>query len=175
MKVQKLRGPPDPVDVQAAQADLAKAKADLAALQQPPVPATPEAIDAANQAIDATNGAIVAARTKLRRLTKPNPADVESARLDLAKARADLKTLDARPGAPRRGPQGSGGIAGAARAAARAAASLGHRRRKGRSRQSRGRARRTAGAQVAGLPVRHPARTAQSQRRRPADRGRPSG
>jgi RND family efflux transporter MFP subunit len=105
MKVQKLRGPPDPVDVQSAQTDLAKAKADLAALQQPPVPATPEAIDAANQAIDAANPAIVAAhktvlaaRTKLRRLTNPNPADVESARLDLAKARADYRTLIAGPG-----------------------------------------------------------------------------
>jgi RND family efflux transporter MFP subunit len=112
LKVQKLRGPPDPVDVQSAQSDLAKAKADLAALQQPPVPATPESIDAANQAIDAANQGIVAAnpairaanktvvaaRTKLRRLTNPNPADVESARLDLAKARADLKTLNAGPG-----------------------------------------------------------------------------
>jgi multidrug efflux pump subunit AcrA (membrane-fusion protein) len=112
LKVQKLRGPPDPVDVQAAQSDLAKAKADLAALQQPPVPATPEAIDAADKAIDAANQAIyaanpaihaanevvVAARTKLRRLTKPNPADVESARLDLAKARADYRTLTAGPG-----------------------------------------------------------------------------
>jgi RND family efflux transporter MFP subunit len=112
MKVQKLRGPPDPVDVQSAQTDLAKAKADLAALQQPPVPATPEAIDAANQAIDAANPAVVAAnktvsaanktvvaaRTKLRRLTNPNPADVESARLDLAKARADYRTLVAGPG-----------------------------------------------------------------------------
>jgi RND family efflux transporter MFP subunit len=112
LKVQKLRGPPDPVDVQSAQSDLAKAKADLAALQQPPVPATPEAIDAANkaidaanqaldpanQAIDASNATVVAARTKLRRLTKPNPADVESARLDLAKARADYRTLVAGPG-----------------------------------------------------------------------------
>jgi RND family efflux transporter MFP subunit len=91
MKVQKLRGPPDPVDVQAAQSDLAKAKADLAALQQPPVAATPEAIAAANQAIDA-------AKRKLNRLAHPNPADVETARLDLAKARADLRTLTAGPG-----------------------------------------------------------------------------
>ena len=105
MKVQKLRGPPDPVDVQAAQADLAKAKADLAALQQPPVPATPEAITAAtqtitaaNRAIDAGNKTVAAARRKLRQLTKPNPADVESARLDLAKARADLRTVIAGPG-----------------------------------------------------------------------------
>jgi HlyD family secretion protein len=91
MKVQKLRAGPDPVDVQAAQADLAKAKADLAALQQPPVGAMQESIDAANQAIDA-------ARRKLNRLTKPIPADVESARLDLAKARSDLRTLIAGPG-----------------------------------------------------------------------------
>ena len=91
MKVQKLRGPPDPVDVQAAQADLAKAKADLAALQQPPVAATPEAIDAAKQAIDA-------AKRKLNRLAHPNPADVEAARLDLTKARSDLRTLTAGPG-----------------------------------------------------------------------------
>ena len=91
MRVQKLRGPPDPLDVQTAQADLAKAKADLAALQQPPVGATPESIDAANQAI-------AAARLKLNRVTKPNPADVEAARLDLAKARADLRTVVAGPG-----------------------------------------------------------------------------
>ncbi|HEY3185961.1 MAG TPA: efflux RND transporter periplasmic adaptor subunit, partial [Solirubrobacteraceae bacterium] len=91
MKVQKLRGPPDAVEVQAAQSDLAKAKADLAALQQPPVGATQESIDAANQAIDA-------AKLKLKRVTHPNPADVESARLDLAKARSDLRTLTAGPG-----------------------------------------------------------------------------
>ena len=91
MRVQKVRGPPDPIDVQAAQSDLAKAKADLAVLQQPPVGATQESIDAADQAI-------AAAKLKLHQLTKPNPADVESARLDLAKARADYKALAAGPG-----------------------------------------------------------------------------
>lgn len=93
-KLDKLRSP-DPIDVQAAQADVAKALADRAALSQLPLGPTQEAIDAADQAIDA-------AQRKLNRLqARPSAADIQAARLDLERARADVQTLTAgaNPGA----------------------------------------------------------------------------
>jgi len=91
MKLDRLKGAPDSVDVVAAQAELAKALSDRAALNQKPLPPTPEAIAAADQAIDA-------AQRKVNRLrARPNPADVEAAKLDVAKARADIRTLTAGP------------------------------------------------------------------------------
>jgi multidrug efflux pump subunit AcrA (membrane-fusion protein) len=87
-RLAKLTGPPDPVAVSQAQADVKKAEADLAALlRRPDPPVTKQEVDAANAAIEA-------ARVKLARvLAPPDPADVSAAVLDLNKALADLAVL----------------------------------------------------------------------------------
>jgi multidrug efflux pump subunit AcrA (membrane-fusion protein) len=85
----KLQGPPDPADVSAAQFELDRALSELAVLRQRPPAPSAQAVAAAQQAVDA-------ARLKRTSLTAAkNPADVTAARLDLAKAKADLQTLRA--------------------------------------------------------------------------------
>jgi HlyD family secretion protein len=87
-RLAKLTGPPDPVALSQAQADVKKAEADLAALlRRPDPPVTKQEVDAANAAIEA-------ARVKLTRLlAPPDPLDVSAAVLDLNKALADLAVL----------------------------------------------------------------------------------
>lgn len=87
-RLAKLTGPPDPVALSQAQADVKKAEADLATLlrrSDPPV---------IKQEVDAANAALEAARVKLSRLlAPPDPADVSAAVLDLNRALADLAVL----------------------------------------------------------------------------------
>lgn len=87
-RLAKLTGPPDPVALSQAQADVKKAEADLAALlRRPDPPVTKQEVDAANAALDA-------ARVKLSRLlAPPDPVDVSAAVLDLNRALADLAVL----------------------------------------------------------------------------------
>jgi RND family efflux transporter MFP subunit len=88
----RLTGPPDPIAVSSAQADLKKAQSDLADLQ---------AADAAQTAIDAAKAAVDTAQKKLDRVSGPaDPIDVATARADLKKARADLAALTAPRVAP---------------------------------------------------------------------------
>jgi HlyD family secretion protein len=72
--------------VSAANGELEKAIADLAALKRPPLPPLPQAVAAARQALQA-------ARVKRATLLHPPPADVSAARLDLARARSELRVL----------------------------------------------------------------------------------
>ena len=82
-----------PSEISAAQLDLYRAQAELAALQQPPAGPLPEEIDAAQAAVDSAN-------ENLRKLfAPPSPADVRSAQLELARAKAELSQLRAGPSA----------------------------------------------------------------------------
>jgi len=86
-RLAKLLGPPDIADVSAAQLELERAQADLAALLRPSTPPTKEAVDAAEQAL-------AAAKEKRARLRQGLPqVDVTAAKLELQRARADLRTL----------------------------------------------------------------------------------
>ncbi len=89
-KLSKAQGPPDAADVSAAQAELDRALGELATLKRPAPAPLPKAIAAARQAL-------AAARTKRSTLGRPNPPDVAAARLDLERARADLRALKAGP------------------------------------------------------------------------------
>jgi RND family efflux transporter MFP subunit len=89
-KLSKAQGPPDAADVSAARAELDRALGELATLERPTPAPLPKAIAAARQAL-------AAARTKRATLGRPNPADVAAARLDLSRARADLRALKAGP------------------------------------------------------------------------------
>ena len=73
-----------------AQASLDQALAELAALLRPGPGALPVQIDAAKAALEA-------AQLKLAQLSEPNPADVQAAHLELARAEADLRRLRAGP------------------------------------------------------------------------------
>lgn len=90
LKLGKAQGPPDAADLSAAQLELDKALADLATLKRPAPAPLPEAIAAARQAF-------AAARLKRSKLGQANPTDVAAARLELRRARADLRTLKAGP------------------------------------------------------------------------------
>jgi len=92
LKLAKVQGPPDPAEVSAAQLELDRARAELAALKRPAAAPTKESIAAAKQAV-------AAARLKRQKLLRPaNSADVSAARLELARARADLRALRATAG-----------------------------------------------------------------------------
>ena len=73
-----------------AEASLDQALAELAALLRPGPGALPVQIDAAKAALEA-------AQLKLGQLSEPNPADVDAARLEVARAEADLRRLRAGP------------------------------------------------------------------------------
>jgi RND family efflux transporter MFP subunit len=80
-----------PADINLARLELDQAQADLAALLRPSPTPLPEEMEAAKQAVDA-------ARSKLARLLGPaNSADVKTARLELERAKAELRTLQAGP------------------------------------------------------------------------------
>ena len=84
--------PADAATVSQATADVKKAEADLDALTRKP-PASPEALAAAEKAVEAAD-------LKLARLLAPaNPADVNAARLELQKAKDDLRVLRIGPSA----------------------------------------------------------------------------
>ena len=87
VRLEKLLGPPDPADVSAAQLDLDRARAELAALLRPAVSPSPEAISAAEQALDA------AKQKRIRLRQGSTRADVTAAKLELLRARTDLRTL----------------------------------------------------------------------------------
>ncbi len=90
LKLAALQSSGDPAAISAATAEVKKAEADLAALTAPPVPPAPEAVAAAQQAV-------AAARLKRNTLIEPIRAEVAAARLELARARADLATLTRGP------------------------------------------------------------------------------
>jgi multidrug efflux pump subunit AcrA (membrane-fusion protein) len=90
LKLAKLQGPADAADVSATNGELDKAIADLAALKRPPLPPLPKAVAAARQALEA-------ARVKRTALLHPPQADVAAARLDLARARSELRVLKIGP------------------------------------------------------------------------------
>ena len=89
-----LNGAPDPVELAAAQADLARAEQEQAALLTAAAPPSPASVAAADAAValaqqhvaDATAAAI--------------PGDVAAARAELAKAVADREALISRPPPP---------------------------------------------------------------------------
>jgi RND family efflux transporter MFP subunit len=88
-RLAKLTGPPDPVALATAAAELKKAEADLEALvrNDRTQPVTKKEIDAAKAAIEA-------ARLRLAKLqAPPDVADVSAAQLELDRARADLAAL----------------------------------------------------------------------------------
>jgi RND family efflux transporter MFP subunit len=81
----------DPALIGAAQLELDTALADLATLLRPDPGPLPQEIDAARQAVDA-------AHAKLAKLLRPPyPADVRAARLDLERARVELRALETGP------------------------------------------------------------------------------
>ena len=90
LKLAKVQAPPNSADISSAQAEVKKAEAELAALQKPSPQPAPEAVAAAQQAVSA-------ARLKRTRLLEPNPADVTAARLEVDRARAELRKLDSGP------------------------------------------------------------------------------
>lgn len=88
-KLDRLKAPADPADVKAAELELIRARAELAALFRTPPPATEEAIASAERAIDA-------AEAKLQRVQRPAAvSDVTAARLELQRAKTELRNLQA--------------------------------------------------------------------------------
>jgi HlyD family secretion protein len=87
-RLAQLIGPSNAATVATAQADLGKAHADLEALLRKPLP----------QAVDAGRLAVALARQKLVQLLHPTRATRDTARLDVANARAALTTLQHRGG-----------------------------------------------------------------------------
>jgi multidrug efflux pump subunit AcrA (membrane-fusion protein) len=89
LRLERLQAPPDVTDVSAAQLELDRARADIAALLRPPPAATKEAIAAAELAL-------VAAKEKRKKIRRGFPkADVTAAKLEVQRARLDLRTLKA--------------------------------------------------------------------------------
>jgi RND family efflux transporter MFP subunit len=87
LKLAKLTGPPDPVEVSAGQLEVKKAQAELGALLRADPPVSQQEIDAARAAIDH-------ARLKLAKLLgPPDPADVNAAEADVSKAESELAVL----------------------------------------------------------------------------------
>lgn len=92
-KLTQAQAPASLADVSAADAEVKKAQADLHALITPPPPASPEAIAAAQKSVDA-------AKLKLAKISgRPSGIDVTAGRLDLGRARGELKTLQSGPSA----------------------------------------------------------------------------
>ena len=92
-RLDRVLAPPNPADVAAARAELAKAQADLEALVRSDrtQPVTQTEIDAAKAAIEA-------ARLKLERVLAPaDPTDVAAARLELDRATGELRKLESGP------------------------------------------------------------------------------
>jgi cobalt-zinc-cadmium efflux system membrane fusion protein len=82
-KLQKILGPPMPAEVATARSDVGKALADLNAARV-----------GNTSAVSAAELAVTTAQQKLQMLTgAPNPADLATAQLDLAKATLDRETL----------------------------------------------------------------------------------
>jgi HlyD family secretion protein len=81
---------PSAADVTAAEADVRKAESDLAVLFKPDRGTVPEELVAAR-------AAVTAARAKLARLLAPDSADMTAARLELVRAQAELRRLEAGP------------------------------------------------------------------------------
>ena len=80
-----------PAEISAAQLELYRAQAELAALQQPPAAPLAEEVAAAN-------AAVASARANLDRLYEPpNAADVQAARIELERARSDVRQLRSGP------------------------------------------------------------------------------
>ena len=90
----RLTGPPDPVAVATAEAEVKKAEADLEALVRSDrtQPVTKREIDAAKAAIEA-------AKARLAKLLQPDTAAISTAELELDRARAELAGL-LRPAQP---------------------------------------------------------------------------
>ena len=92
-RLDRILAPPNPADVAAARAEVAKAEADLEALVR-----SDRTQPVTEKEIDATKAAIEAARLKLARVLAPaDPADVTAARLELERARVELRKLEAGP------------------------------------------------------------------------------
>ena len=87
-RLELLTGPPTALAVSTARLELRKAQGDLAAMQRP---AGPVALAAAHRAV-------TLARERLGQLLHPSAAVRDGAKLEVAKARADLGTLRRRGG-----------------------------------------------------------------------------
>jgi RND family efflux transporter MFP subunit len=88
-RLARLNGPPDPVAVATAEAEVKKAEADLEALVR-----SDRTQPVTQKEIDAARAAIAAAKARLAKLLgPPDPADVSAAQLELDRARAELAAL----------------------------------------------------------------------------------
>ncbi|MEO7836233.1 MAG: efflux RND transporter periplasmic adaptor subunit, partial [Acidimicrobiales bacterium] len=88
LKLAQLTAPPNPADVAAAGAEVAKADAELDSLQRGP----------ASEAVTMGRLGVTVAEQRLAQVLQPLPATVDGARLDAAKAIADVEVLRQRGG-----------------------------------------------------------------------------
>jgi RND family efflux transporter MFP subunit len=94
-RLARLFVPARPAEVSAARLELTRAQADLAALSRPPSTPSPETLTSAKQAVSA-------AKARLARLFRRNPAEIAAARAEIKKASADLAALrQSAPGSPK--------------------------------------------------------------------------
>lgn len=86
-RLARVLAPPDPADLTAAKAEVAKAESDLALLLRPAPDPTPEAVTAAQQAVTVGRQKLADAQAT------GDPAQISAAQLELDTALADLATL----------------------------------------------------------------------------------